>query len=324
MAGKRLVFVRVRCINRSTKEFFNRDFWLDLSTLPADKREHVERLKGTVGPDEFVEIRGLFKEGNWRDEFQGDSFDSMGGFAVSDYFEDEAGNPLDMIGLAKIMSGQEYPILLYDVRSVLRLGPTGITRKDQWSTESANTLAHFFQLVEVIGTSGWLKSRLAISTPASSGSPPWINSFECPDLGQTYSILLPIRQLCASDDAFNRACKIYLRHVNDERKRWWIEETKRNFNAYLRSVPRPHAIENYTVGELLDLVMYGAGLIHYANSDSQLRQNFKKALTHNRREWVIFNFLMCCRELYGYTNHAYFVLRQDYEQWTTFGKLSVP
>src|SRR5262249_45269282 len=126
--------------------------------------------------------------------------------------------------------------------SVLRLGPTEMLRKELWTTETANTLAHFFQLVEVIGSSDWLKSELSINTPASGS---WINSFHCPDLGQMYSVLLPIRQLYSEDEVFNNACNSYLRHVQDERKRWWLEETKREFNAYLKSMPRPYAIENY-------------------------------------------------------------------------------
>jgi hypothetical protein len=130
-----------------------------------------------------------------------------------------------------------------------------------------------------------------------------------------YSILLPIRQLYASDNGFNHACNAYLRHVSDDRKRWWIEETKKNFNRYLDSVPPQFAIEGYTVRQLLDLVMYGAGLVHYAKSGPQTIQNFKEAVTRNKREFVIFNFVKCCRELYGYANHTYFVLRQDYEHW---------
>jgi hypothetical protein len=231
---------------------------------------------------------------------------------VSDYFEDEAGNPLNMVGLAQILTGKEDPILLYDVRSVLRLGPTGICRKEGWTTESANALAHFFQLVEVIGTGAWLTSKLSIGSLAPGE---WIDSFECPDLGQMYSILLPIRQLYSSDNAFNQACKVYMRHTSDERKRWWVTETKRGFNSYLDSVPHPHGIEGYSVRELLDLVMYGAGLIHYGQSSPETRENFKRAVTKHRREWVIFAFIMCCQQLYGYANQVYFVLKQDYEEW---------
>jgi hypothetical protein len=316
VAGKKLVFARVCCINRATKEFFDRDFWLDLSTLPDGQRACIEELtKKTISPEEFVQVRPFLKEGTWADGLQPGDFDSMKGFAVTDYFEDEAGNALDMIGLAKIMSGEEYPILLHDVRSVLRLGPTGICRKEQWSTESANALAHFFQLVEVIGTSEWLKSDLSIGTPAFSGIAPWINSFQCPDLGQMYSILLPIRQLYASDDAFNHACNVYMRFAKDDRKRRWIKETKKCFNAYLDSVAQPHAVDSYTVRELLDLVMYGAGLVHYAQTNPQTRQHFQDAITRHHRECVIFTFIMYCREVYRYGTHAYFVLRQDYENW---------
>lgn len=322
MPEKRLVFSRVRCINRATKEFFDRDFWLDLSTLSDDERQRIERMtERTISGDEFRQVRSLLKEGNWTDAFQDGDFDSMGGFAVTDYFEDEEGNPLDMMGLAKIMSGEEYSILLHDVRSVLQLGPTGICRKELWNTQAANALAHFFQLVEVIGSGGWLKSNLSIST---RGSGRWINSFECPDLGQMYSILLPIRQLYASDNAFNYACKIYLRHVGDDRKRCWVEETKKNCNRYLDYVPRPFAIEGYTVRQLLDLVMYGAGLVHYAKSDPQTIQNFEEAVTRNKREFVIFSFVMCCRELYRYANHTYFVLRQDYEHWLSTEECQPP
>lgn len=318
MAGKRLMFARVRCISRATKQFFDRDFWLDLSTLPETDRERVERMtKGTVNPSDFVQIRPLFTEGSWSTPQHGHGDEVVKAFAVTDYFEDETGNPLDEIGLTQVLTGQEYPILLHNVASVLRLGPTGMVRKEQWTTDTANALAHFFQLVEVIGTSEWLRSELSICTPAAAGPAPWIKSFRCPDLGQMYSILSPIRQLYASDDAFNHACNVYMRFVKDERKRAWIKETKKCFNGYLESVSRPYAVESYTVRQLLDLVMYGAGLVHYAQTPSQTRQNFKDAVTRHHREWVIFAFIMCCRELYRYANHAYFVLRQDYEAWLT-------
>lgn len=315
MAGKKLVTAKIRCINRATKEFFDREFWIDLSTLlPADRERFEELSKDSVSPASFIQIRSLLKPGRFPGDMNPGHFDSFRGFTVTDYFEDEAGNPLDMVGLAQILSGQEYPILLYDVRSVLRLGPTGIARKEQWTVESANVMAHFFQLVEVIGSGEWLKSKLSISTP---GSQEWINSFQCPDLAHVYAILLPIRQLYAADTAFNRACKLYLRHVNDDRKCWWVEATKKNFNGYLDSVPRPLAVESYTVRQLLDLVMYGAGLVHSAKSEAVMIQNFKEAVVRNKREWVVFNFLAYCQQLYAYAAQVYFILRQDYEQWMT-------
>jgi hypothetical protein len=197
----------------------------------------------------------------------------------------------------------------------VRLGPTGILNKEKWTPESANALAHFFQLVEVIGNSDWLKSTLSIGSPEVAGSPPWINSFECPDLAQTYSILPPIRQLYEEDDALNCACNVYLRHVNNARKQWWIKQTKKMFNRYLKSVPTPLSIDAYSVKDFLKLVAYGAGLIHYGKTEAQSKQNFKDVLSRHCQEWVIFIFLVYCRDLYGYANRIYFVLGQDYENW---------
>lgn len=316
MVSKKLVYARIRCINRTTKKLFDRDFWLDLSTLPENEQKNIEKLtRQRVNPVDFWQIRSLFNEGQRIRIVNNIDFDLIYGFAVNDYFEDEAGNPLDEIGLAQILSGQDYPILPHHVGSVLRLGPTGICRKELWTIESANALAHFFQLVEVIGTSEWLKSKLSISTPSTFEAPPWINSFECPDLGQIYSILLPIRQLYAADDAFNHACKVYMRHVTEDRKRCWIEQIKKEFNSYLESVPHPFALENYTVRQVLDLVMYGAGMVHYAKSKPETRHHFKEAVTRHRREMVVFVFISYCQEVYQYAANAYFVLLQDYKHW---------
>ena len=77
---------------------------------------------------------------------------------------------MDEIGLFQILTDQEYPILLRNVVSVLRLGPTGMRRKEQWTVESANALAHFFQLVEVIGNSEWLQADLSMILQDRSGN----------------------------------------------------------------------------------------------------------------------------------------------------------
>jgi hypothetical protein len=244
-----------------------------------------------------------------------EEYDRTFGFTVRDYFEDDDGNPLDEIGLYQVITGEEHPIILANVKSVLRLGPTGMERRDLWKTDSANTLAHSFQLVEVIGTSEWLNRTLSITTPGHTGSPQSVNSFECPDLGQMYAVLLPIRQLYAEDDAFNRACKVYLTHVQDERKHAWVKEMKRTFNKHLDSSSGPLTVQNHTVRQLLDLVMYGAGLVHYSKSARESVENFKQALENQPRERLAFAFIASCRFLYGFANNVHVVLRQDYEHW---------
>jgi len=135
MSYKMLVVGRVRCINRGTKQFFDRDFWLDLSTLQENERERVEEaIKKTVGPAEFVAIRSLFQQGRWPAFGSGQEYAAMKAFALSEYFEDEAGNPLDQIGLAQIVTGQENPILLTGnlVRPHRRYGDESPHHSEQW------------------------------------------------------------------------------------------------------------------------------------------------------------------------------------------------
>jgi len=114
---------------------------------------------------------------------------------IPDDFEDEAGNGLEPVDLVKIMSGEEYPIMPFDVRSVLRLGLSPIVRKELWTTETANTLAHFLQLIEMIGSSPWLKQKLSIGTNSFHDSNSSVYSFECPTLNGMSGILIPYRQL---------------------------------------------------------------------------------------------------------------------------------
>ena len=325
MNRRKYLSAKVRCLSRQSKSFFDRYYWVDTSTLLKAERELVEGYAGRkLKASEFLQIRPHLTKTEFPPDVRSEDFASFGSFFVSDYFEDEEGNSLDEIGLFQILTEQEYPIILGNVVSVLRLGPTGMRRKEQWTVESANALAHFFQLVQVIGNSEWLRADLSIDSSVPVGQPSWVNSFQCPNLGYTYSILLPIRQLYAADEAFNRSCNTYMRHVGDDRKLAWIKERKKTFNGYLDSIPGPFSISGLKVRELLNLIMYGAGLVHYAETPESVRQDFKRVMTENPREKVVFAFVMSCREIYSHANNAYHVFRQDYEHWMQTEGISSP
>jgi hypothetical protein len=319
---RRYLSAKVRCVNRQSKTLFDRYYWVDTSTLHEAERGHVEaHARRKLNASDFVQIRPYLTKTELPPDVRSEDFDSFGSFIVWDYFEDEEGNALDEIGLIQVLIDQEYPILLTNVVSVLRLGPTGIRRKEQWTVESSNAFAHFFQLVQVIGSSEWLQVDLSMTSsgpfwqPRPGGESSGISSFQCPNLGHTYSILSPIRQLYASDEAFNRTCNTYMRHVSDDRKLAWIKERKKMFNRYLDSIPSPFSVSGLKVRELLDLLIYGAGLVHYAETPERVRQDFKRVMTENPREKVVFAFVMSCREIYSHANSVYHVFRQDYQHW---------
>lgn len=314
---REFIHVRIRCLHSTTKQFFDRNYWLELCELTKADQERVREVKSKspVSAVEFLGIRGLFRQGDMPPLIP-HQFKRYGGFSVHDYFEDELGKPLDEVGLMQVMTGQEQPIILGNVNSVLRLGPSAMHRQAEWKLETANAIAHFLQLVEIIGTGPLARTEVSISTPGGFGASEWINDFSCPDLSSVYSFLLPIRQLYSEDHAFGHAINAYLRHVADERKKAWIGEVRKSFNKYLESTPHPFMIDNLTVRQMLEVVMYGAGLIHYAKSDPQLKQRFREVISHNHRETIIFAFLMCCHHLYCFAAQAYYVLLQDFRHWT--------
>lgn len=322
MHNREIVFVRIRSINLGTKEMFDRDYWLDKALLSSEDQQRIKVLqdKSRITGTEFNQVKQLFTQGNFP-HFESNEIQSFGGFSVEDYFEDDSGNGHDLVGLMKIATGQENPIILGEPGSVLRLGPSDIVRKELWDVETANTIAHYLQIVEVIGQGTWLDTELQFTLPGQSGKVP---NFQCPSLSHVYSVLLPIRQLYGDDQTFNKTIKLYLNHVQDDRKRWWIEETKKSFNSFLRSKQGHFAIDNYTVQQLLDLVLYGAGLVHYSRTPIETRVHFKEAIRKHSRERVIFVFLSNCRLLFNYAVQTYQVIAQDFHSWTTLRQCCKP
>jgi len=312
-----LVTAKIRCFNRSTNDFFDRYYFADLGKYTeAEQHRFQTVLARSVNHQSFPGIRDLMREtpeGALPSRIDGPSHH----FFVPDYFEDETGEPIDPIEIAKHLTGEEFPVT-FDVRSVLKLGPTAIERKHLWTQETANEFAHFFQLIEVISTGAWITSPVQLSGHANSINDDRllnVTGFNCPPLSEMFAVLLPIRQLYSSDEVFNRVCKLYLRHTSDQRKRTWVTWNKKCFNDYLESSRWVPSVGIKNVRHLLDTVMYGAGLVHYSKTPPNTRQEFRDLIARGSREQIIFDFVTSCHFLYGYANHAFFVFRQDFDHW---------
>ena len=58
-----------------------------------------------------------------------------------EYCEDENGTPISLYERIQHVSGHEFPIILDNPESVVRLGAVSVANRDQWSLEKANTIA---------------------------------------------------------------------------------------------------------------------------------------------------------------------------------------
>lgn len=313
-----IVAVKVRCVNRQTTELFDRWYHVDSDTLAAPEQKAVHALTArSPSPSQFLKVRGLMTACDGNKSLPMPIGPSYSVVSFPDHFEDEDGHPLTPVDLAAAMTGIEDPILLNDETSVLRLGPQGVRTTEQIGTDSANTISHFLQLVEVIATSRWVRTETRVGGVGCFTAGGMLQEFCCPTLSDTFAILLPLRQLFLEDgkEAFALACKSYERYAVDDRKRFWITALRKQCNTYMSSRVWPPLLRDCTTKQLLQALMYGAGMIHFHKSYADEKTRFRELVQHHSRELVVFSFVSASQHLYAYARKAYHVIRQDFDYW---------
>jgi hypothetical protein len=306
---------KIRCLHRKDKRFFDREVVPDLSkTTDSEVGEILELLEPRTDP-RIVQFRFRFREVSKEESRRlAKHCRAMKAFVVPGYFEDEDGNPMDENGVCRVLTGQTHPVLRGRPHSVLQLGPCAIIRQEQWSVVGANDISHFLAVVRAIAESRWLKAPLSMEFTGTFGDIQQILSFDEPDREAVKAVVLPIRQLYSSDDILNIACKVYLRHVADERKRWWVQERKDAFNRHRDSPPHLSRLGEYSTQKIIETVIYGLGIVHRrskANSEEDLRILMNK----HRRECVVMAFNCACRDFCRFAFDIYLVVKQDFEHW---------
>jgi len=311
-----LVFWKVRCLNRERKEFFDRLLMLDESNLSD---EECERLFAMLECDStkdraFLEFRSHFID------CDDETFDRLARQAQrvtmsgpSEYFEDENEQPIDHIGIAQVRTGISDPILRFEPQSVLRLGPSPVANRDQWTVEKANAISHFLQLMNRIGQSGWLKGPLSIKSVGSC-----VIEVAHPNAEMTTSALAAIRQLLMKrDDVLNHACKAYIDHIAHEGRRAWVSDIHQSFNAFLESKCQyglQSILSEYTTRQVIDIFTYGSGLFH-RESNHDCESDLASLIAQHGRERLIIAFNSTCREILQYGFFLAPAMWQDVTQW---------
>ena len=307
---------KIRCVDAATKQMFDR--FLVFDPPETAEREQVEAalnlLNESQSSHKLPTIRQMFRESNEAElaELQQGAVRGRC-LTVDDYFEDQHGNPFNELGLVSLLSGQEEPIIFGNARSVLRLGPAAIKEGEGASIEDSNNLAHFIQAMGVIQRGAWWRTETSLSS---------VDGVLAPGLESTVAALALIRQLLLRrDDTFRLAAKTYMRLVDDERKRIWVETELSAFDQRLRSEPfgtPEHKFGGLNCEQIVDLFVYGTGLFH-RQSNERLEHQLSDLTQKYDQSRLVFSFHAACRELLTHPFRVSPIINQDMANWTETG-----
>lgn len=311
--GKTLVYWKIRCVNTKTKKLFDRDLVLDLQSLtPAETKDMLEILKHSSNYSKIIRYRLKFHEAsqNFLEETVND-FSSSNSIFLPDYFEDEEGNGLDQIGLMRHLSGQEKPVILGNVNSILQLGPSSLRNKLDWEHKHSDTLAHFLQVNSQISNSRWIKEDCNLTHDGNKLSSK-VPSFESLIYVATY-----FRQLYSQKDKlFRSACDIYIRFVDNEAKQSWVKNERDIFFKKLNECPLFCDLDGIRNEDMIEAFLYGALVLHSnINVNKSKRDSFKKLLDRLGRIKFVFCLNNCLRMLYNNVSVIAPLIYHDFAYW---------
>lgn len=228
-----------------------------------------------------------------------------------EYFEDEQKRPISELQMLREVKGEAHPVLPHKPDSVLQLGPAARSDREA-SEDDSNKISRFLETVEYVAGSSWWQSPPSIKI--RKGDISELIQAMFPEAAETQAVLLSLRQLYANDQLLNIACKRYVKLCDDERKTQWIQQTKTSFNEYLDNSANFPAPLGIPVRELIDVFLYGAGIVHSrATEESEVK--LRHLLNTHGGSHVVMTIHCSLRFLFEYAIHAFLVIRQDFQGW---------
>ena len=313
---RRRIHWRIRRLDRTTREFSDRDLVLDQATITAEQFADILRILDNANFSRRHEIRKYrqcFKDAS-ATHGAGEGFDAIHSFCLPDYFEDDAGNPLSIFEMMKVKTGQDDIIVLGDLDSVLRIGPVPIVDAHNWNVDKANIVAHFVEVALVLSRSNWARSAVSVSSIKGKDGTSTVIGSRGPDVLTINSVLGFVRQLAASDRLFERASEAYLAHTSDDGKKLWVQHEKDMFDKVLED---PNALVGRNLGmpgkKLLRHFFYSFGLLHTPEPD-QVKE-FRQLVEQHGQHWFMMAFNMTMQHLVAHATSVAIVLNQDVQRW---------
>lgn len=266
----------------------------------------------------FKEMQDGELESHWQGSSRGFTFVNLN----REYFEDENGSEVSHYDMIRHVSGQDEPIIVGDPDSILRLGLSSPREDAGWTTESANAIAQFLDVVKRVCNSEWYARGHSLTFEVQRGRDnslfPELSESKLleavfPNDKETMGVLAYFRQLHAGDKLLIRACDTYVQTCSDGRKNWWINERKEAFKRTVDSPPVPFNVLD-TRRDILRMFMYGAGLLH-ATSNTGDDAKLANLIDSHGKERAVTIFNSCLFDFLSIAVDVFRVVSPDYEHW---------
>ena len=167
-------------------------------------------------------------------------------------------------------------------------------------------------MVGLIYRSSWVRKKS--STTISRGS---VVQCDFPTVENMCAVLTLFRQLYARDALMENACNVYKKHCNNDTKKQWINVCIDKFKQSRDSEQGFLSLKGCTVKDLLEVFLYGTGLVHSASKTNRNNRNKLSDLVKEYgREKVIMAVNNSFWTVLKYAGDIFDVVNQDYRHWT--------
>jgi hypothetical protein len=202
-----------------------------------------------------------------------------------------------------------------NLNSVIQLGPSPLIKKEEFSQNDSDTLAHFIQAYSQIAKSQWMKDKCRLISRGDK-----LEAFT-PAFESLVYVSIYFRQLYSTTDAlFKASCEIYKNHIESRGKIVWLTYEYESFQSQLKSplIP-PCSNVLYSSEDIIEAFLYGALIMHSNTYQHRSlptnRKKIKDMLDLMKKEMFAFALNCSLKLLFNHISRAACLIRMDYSFW---------
>jgi hypothetical protein len=213
-------------------------------------------------------------------------------------------------------------IILGNPRGLLKRGPAKLADASAWTQRDSDVLAHFLQVDGQIRRSRWYASDKQFTMQGGKTL-----DVSMPEFEEFVFAAVYFRQLfmARNDYLLTDAADRYCCHVDCSIRKAWIAKEIESFNGILDSPTFPFNINDYTLRQIFDAFMYGAGLMHkIPNVNDTTLKRFLDICDNFPRARLLYAMNMQLMVLMDHVGNVATIVHQDYAHWQSEHSLPLP